>query len=193
MVLTTDKATLTRIIRDDPWLWDVLAAARTVAAPDWLIGAGVLRNCVWDSLFGLPERTPPADVDLAFFDPRDLTPAGDAAVTAALRAQRPAVPWEATNQAAVHRWYADSYGGDPPAPLQSSADGVGTWPETATSVAVRLLADDRLHIVAPCGLTDLLNGILRRNPRRVSLAQFHARLATKRICDRWPGVRVVDG
>ncbi|MDQ2806472.1 MAG: nucleotidyltransferase family protein [Chloroflexota bacterium] len=189
---TTDAAALTRIIRADRWLWGVLAAARTVNAPDWLIGAGALRNCVWDSLFGAATRTPPADVDLAFFDPTDLTPAGDAAVTAALRALRPDVPWEATNQAAVHCWYADSYGGDPPAPLQSSADGVGTWPETATSVAVRLLPDDSLHIVAPCGLTDLLNGIVRRNPRRVSLAQFHARLATKRIRARWPGVRVVD-
>ena len=192
-MLTTDEAALTRILRADHWLWDVLEAARTVNAPDWLIGAGALRNCVWDSLFGRSERTPPADVDLAFFDPSDLTSARDAAVTAALRAERPTVPWEATNQAAVHCWYADSYGGDPPAPLQSSADGVGTWPETATSVAVRLLADDSLHIVAPCGLTDLLNGILRRNPRRVSLTQFHARLAAKRICDRWPGVRVVDG
>ncbi len=190
---TPDEAALARIIRSDEWLWGVLAAARTVDAPDWLIGAGALRNCVWDHLFGLAERTLPADVDLAFFDPSDLTPAGDAAVTAALCALRPDVPWEATNQAAVHCWYAATYGGDPPPPLPSSAAGVGTWPETATSVAVRLLPDDSLHIAAPCGLTDLLNGILRRNPRRVSLAHFHARLATKRIRDRWPDVRVVDG
>jgi len=192
-VTTTDEAALARIIHADRWLWGVLEAARAVDAPDWLIGAGALRNCVWDSLFGGATRTPTADVDLAFFDPRDLTPARDAAVTATLRARRPDVPWEATNQAAVHCWYAAGYGGDPPPPLQSSADGVGTWPETATSVAVRLLPDDRLHIVAPCGLTDLLNGILRRNPRRVSIAQFQARLAAKRIRARWPSVRVVDG
>ncbi len=153
--------------------------------------ARVYCGTVWDAHFAVAERTPPADVDVVFFDAYDLTPENDAAVTAALHALRPDVPWEATNQAAVHLWYAAIYGGDPPPPLLSSADGVGTWPETATSVAVRLLPEDRLHIVAPCGLTDLLGGVLRRNPRRVSVAQFQARLAAKRISERRPGVRVV--
>jgi hypothetical protein len=44
---------------------------------------------------------------------------------------------------------------------------VSTWPETATSIAVRLLANDELHVVAPCGLADLFGMVLRRNPRTV--------------------------
>jgi hypothetical protein len=35
------------------------------------------------------------------------------------------------------------------APLVSAADGVGTWPETATAVAIRLLDGDELRVVAP--------------------------------------------
>jgi hypothetical protein len=142
-------------------------------------------------LYQVATPTPIADVDVAFFDPTDLSPDRDAAVTAALVRVRPGITWEATNQAAVHLWYTDHFGAAV-APLESSADGVSTWPETATSVAVRLLPDDRLRIVAPCGLADLLGGILRRNPRRVSTALFAARLAKKGIRAYWPQVQVVE-
>ena len=67
-----------------------------------------------------------------------------------------------------------------------------TWPETATAVAVRLLADDRLQVVAPCGLDDLFGMVCRRNPRRVSVDQYHRRLREKRVAERWPRVVIVD-
>jgi hypothetical protein len=102
------------------------------------------------------------------------------------------VPWEATNQAAVHCWYERVFG-SPAASLRSSEDAIGTWPETATCVGVRLLPDDTLLVAAPCGLGDLLGMVLRRNPRRVSLEQFRKRLAEKRIQEKWPRVQVIDG
>jgi hypothetical protein len=77
------------------------------------------------------------------------------------------------------------------APLTSAADGVATWPETATAVAVRLLADDHIQVVAPCGLEDLFGLVCRRNPRRVTVEHYRKRVHDKRIADRWPGVEVV--
>jgi len=100
------------------------------------------------------------------------------------------VPWDAKNQAAVHTWYGRVFGGQV-APLTSAADGVATWPETATAVAVRLLPDDRLQVVAPCGLEDLFGLICRRNPRRVTVAHYRQRIHDKRITERWPRVEVV--
>jgi uncharacterized protein len=102
----------------------------------------------------------------------------------------PHVPWEATNQAAVHLWYEDVFGFSVPA-LHSSEEAVGTWPETATSVAVRLLSTDEISIVAPCGLTDLFNMVVRRNPRRVTREQFVQRLHSKQILRKWPRVQVL--
>ena len=108
-----------------------------------------------------------ADVDVAFFDPDDLSPERDPRL-AQLTRQAPDLPWEATNQAAVHTWYAAYFGGGEVEPLSSTADGVATWPETATSVAVRLDDVDRLEICAPYGLDDLLGLVWRPNWRRVS-------------------------
>jgi hypothetical protein len=173
-------------VRSTPSLLRALEAAREVDPPDWLIGAGAVRNAVWDRLHGFTEPTPPGDVDLAFFDLADLSRERGREVESALRERAPELPWEATNQAAVHLWY----GGDAE-PLRSSAEAVATWPETATCVALRLGADDRLEIVAPFGLDDLFAMVWRRNPARVTVADSERRLASKRIVERWPLVRVV--
>jgi uncharacterized protein len=180
------------LVCSTPWLLEVLRAARDVDPPDWLVGGGVLRDLVWDRLHRRSRPPAPRDVDLAFFDPTRLDPARDAEVEQALRARLPGIPWDAKNQAAVHTWYGRVFGGEV-APLPSSADGVATWPETATAVAVRLLDDDRVQVVAPCGLDDLFGLVCRRNPRRVSVDQYRRRVRDKRIADRWPGVRILDG
>jgi hypothetical protein len=76
-------------------------------------------------------------------------------------------------------------------PLQTIADAVATWPEYATAVAVRPDAHDRLVVCAPYGLDDLLDGVWRRNPTRVSQETSRQRLARHRPTERWPGVRVL--
>jgi hypothetical protein len=178
-----------RIVRSTPWLIDVLEAAREVDAPDWLIGAGAIRTAVWDSLHGFDEPTELADVDLAFFDPDDLTRGRDAAVEAALTERRPDIPWDAKNQAAVHLWYLQKFGYEV-SPLASTADCVATWPETAVCVGVRLEPDGAMTIAAPHGLDDLLGMVHRRNPTRVSVEEYERRLRAKRINERWPRAQV---
>ena len=179
------------LVRSTPWLLEALRAARDVDPPDWLVGGGVLRDLVWDRLHGRSRPALPRDLDLAFFDRARLDPARDAEVEAALAARLPGAPWDAKNQAAVHIWYGRVFGGTV-APLTSAADGVATWPETATAVAVRLLDDDRNEVVAPCGLEDLFGLVCRRNPRRVSVARYRRRIHDKRIADRWPRVQILD-
>jgi len=183
---------LEALVRGSEWLLEVLAAARDVAAPDWWVGAGVLRDLVWGERDGGFDPGSVKDVDLAFFDAHDLSRDRDDEVEAALRARLPSVRWDAKNQAAVHTWYERRFG-FPVEPLTSAVDGVGTWPETATSVAVRLLGGGRLAVAAPCGLDDLLDGVCRRNPRRVPLALYRRRVAAKRIAQRFPSVQVIDG
>jgi uncharacterized protein len=160
-----------------------LEAARDCCPPDWALGAGALRNLVWDALTG--RCNPPADVDVVFFGGAD-----EAAVERRLAERLPGVPWEAKDQALVHTWYQRRFGVSVE-PLTSLADAVGTWPETCTSVALRLRPDGGLDVIAPCGLEDLFGLVVRRNPRRVTVERYLARLAEKRPAERWPGVTVV--
>ena len=169
---------------------EVLRAVRDCDPPDWVVGAGVIRDLVWDEMHAGFSAARVRDVDVAFFDPSDLSPERDLEVQRALEHRLGAVPWEAKNQAAVHTWFERVFG-YPVEPLTSIADAVGTWPETATSVAVRLEPDESLRIIAPYGLEDLLNGTCRRNPRRVTMELYRRRLLSKRVAERWPKVRVI--
>ncbi|HEY8677492.1 MAG TPA: nucleotidyltransferase family protein [Candidatus Dormibacteraeota bacterium] len=181
---------LEQLIRASSWFMEILRAARDCDPPDWWIGAGVLRDLVWDERHGGFDPAKVKDVDLAFFDAADLSRERDLAVEAMLRRRLAAVPWDAKNQAAVHTWYERRFGFAVP-PLQSAADGVATWPETATAIAVRLEADDALLVTASCGLDDLFHGVWRRNPRRVSVDEYLRRLEAKNVPARWPLVHVV--
>jgi hypothetical protein len=129
------------------------------------------------------------DIDVAFFDPAQLGTERDAAAQEMLTAMAD-LPWEVTNQAAVHRWYHEHFGGPPVDPFVSVHDAVATWPETATCVAVRLRTA-RIEVCAPHGLADLLGGVWRVNPARVTPEISLARLTRQRVRSRWPGVMVV--
>jgi uncharacterized protein len=177
------------LIRSSTEFMSILLAARDVAPPDWVVGSGIIRDLVWDSLHGREGPLLCKDVDVAFYDRDDLRPEHDREVAARLEDRLPGVAWDAKNQAAVHLWFEERFG-YAVEPLTSMEDAVGTWPETAVCVAVRLQRDDQITVIAPLGLDDLFGLRLRRNPRRVSMEEFRRRLERKHVPERWPRVRV---
>ncbi len=181
---------LTALVRASDWMMRVLRTVRDSGLPDAWVGAGSLRDLVWSGDGFDPARV--RDVDVAFFDPYHLSRDGDRRATEALASAWPDVPWEAVNQAAVHTWYGAHFGDGVSAPLTSIADAIGTWPETATAVAVRLSSKDQIEICAPFGLTDLLAGVWRRNGRVVPVERSRQRLARHRPGERWPWVTVIE-
>ncbi len=115
------RTELETLIRGSEWFMRVLRCIRDERLPDAWVGAGALRDLVWGELYGPGFRPEDVhDVDVAFFDPRDLSRDHDDVATARLSARCAGVPWQARNQAAVHTWYASKFGGDPPAPLTRS-------------------------------------------------------------------------
>ncbi|WP_422010939.1 nucleotidyltransferase family protein [Roseateles sp.] len=183
-----DAARLTALVRATPWFMAALRAGRELRLAQWCIGAGALRNLVWDALHDQPPSALP-DVDFAFFCAADVGADRDAALQRRLGELCPGLPWEVTNQADVHLWF-EAHFGHAVEPLRSLQDAVATWPEPATAVGVWLDAHDDLHVIAPLGLDDLLGLRVRRNPRRVSVATYRERCASKRYAERWPRVCV---
>lgn len=180
---------LSAILRSDPWFCGLLEAVAVVAPPEWVVGAGVIRDLVWDRLHGYTERTPPSDIDVAYYDPADLTRDSEREYERRL-AERIGLPWDVKNQAAVHLWYPRRFGHEIE-PVVSIVDAVGRFPETATCVGVRLEPAGDLTIIAPCGLDDLLEMRLRRNPRQVTREYFRERTRTKGIASKWPDVEII--
>jgi len=184
-----DAARLSELLLGEPWFAEALSAVAASGLPDAWIGAGAVRDVVWGQLFGEFSPGSLRDVDVAYFDPADLSADREvnAQETLAMLAD---LPWEATNQAAVHTWYHRYFGGAPVEPFSCVHDAIATWPETATCVAVRR-GPGGVEVCAPHGLADLLGGVWRVNPVRVTPAISRARLERQRVHLRWPGVTVV--
>ena len=191
MPASPDEARLVALARATPWFMDALAHVRALRLPAWCVGAGAVRNLVWDALHGYATPSALSDIDVAHFDATDLSPAQDAQLQRRLHAAAPALPWEVTNQAAVHLWFEQHFG-HAVGPLASLPDAVASWPEFATCVGLWLDDDDALRVIAPHGLTDLLTMVVRRNPARVSLQTYRERVASKQYARRWPCVKVVE-
>ena len=184
------EQSLRRITGNTPWFMRALRAVRTVAPPEACIGSGAVRNAVWDALHGYAEPSFLTDVDVAYFDPDDLSEGSEKRYERRLQELEPDLTWDVKNQAAVHLWFNKVFGHEVE-PLRSIRDAAATWPETALAVTVGLRQDDTIAITAPLGLDDLFAMVVRRNPRRVSVETYERRIAEKKYPDRWPGVRIV--
>jgi hypothetical protein len=181
---------LTALVRDTPWFMEALRAVRELGLPSWCIGAGAVRNLVWDALHQAPVRSSLPDIDVAYFSNEDLSAEADAEYERRLALLRPDIPWEVTNQAGVHLWFESCFG-HPVEAVHSLAAAVATWPEYATSVGICLHANDDIEVIAPHGLRDLFSIVVRRNPTRVSVETYRQRVEQKRYAERWPGVTIV--
>ena len=181
---------LIAIARASTWFMPALEAVRSLQLRSWCIGAGAVRNLVWDHLHGHATPSALSDVDVAYFDESDLRAETDHALQARLSVLSPDIPWEVTNQAGVHLWFESHFGHAVP-PLRSLEDAVASWPEFATSVGVTLRDDATIEVIAPHGLDDLLSMHVRRNPARVSVETYRKRVAEKRYLERWPKVTVM--
>lgn len=178
------------LVRASQTLMGALRAVRSLGLSSWCLGAGSIRSLVWDDMHGyqVPSATP--DMDVAYFD-TDAPSGFDVQLQERLSSLFPAVVWDVTNQAKVHEWLVDA-SGQPVPPLTSLEEGVATWPEFATCVAVSLDQHDSLHVIAPYDLDDLFELRVRHNPRRASVLTFTERVRSKNFLQRWPRLHV-DG
>jgi len=152
---------------------------------DAWIGAGFIRNSVWDVLHGHPVNvTRLADVDVLFFDADDTSKEREAEIERRLRALAPGIPWSVKNQARMHLRNGD-------APYRNTLDAVAHWAETATAVAARSTRGN-VEVMAPYGVDDLVNLIVRPTPvfwHKIDV--YRERVMAKGWPARWPKLTVL--
>ena len=174
------------LIGDNAWAMEMLRLARRLALSNWAIGAGFVRGLVWDRLCGFEEPTPLNDIDVVYFDPADIGRERENAAEARLATWRPDQTWSVRNMARMHIRNRE-------APYRDTADAIGHWLETPTAVAVTLMQDGSLRLIAPHGVEDLLAGRIRPTPSgRRKIEEYRARVAQKAWPVRWPKVYVEE-
>jgi uncharacterized protein len=180
--------TLRRIVRATPWLLEALAAVRAAGFGSAFVAAGAIRNTVWDFLHDRPSSGPASDIDVVYFDPADVP----SSAQHLLSTWHPQFRWEVTNQATVHQWQSIDAARQIPAYVSLEA-ALASWPETATAVAARLAMSGEVEILAPLGLSDLFELVVRPNPKASNPAAYCFRHQEKGWQLRWPRLSIQPG
>jgi len=149
MDLKSEKDIL-KIINEDDWMMDILTSAKSLNLPDWWICAGFVRSKIWDTLHGYSERSPIPDIDVIYFDDTNISEFVEKRLERKLNNMHPNVPWSVKNEARMHLTNKI------PA-YSSSVDAISKFPETATSLGVKLDERNALTLAAPHGVDDVLN------------------------------------
>jgi hypothetical protein len=174
-------STLRTILMNDPVRWRALWLVQSLELTDCWIGAGFVRNAAWDYLHGRRPGPLSGDVDVLWFDTGRAEPSEDRRLQAALRSLNPNLDWSVKNQARMH-----ARNGDPP--YVSTVEAMRRWPETATAVAARRTGPNHCEIIAPFGLDDLFDLVLRPTPTFIGAKHqaYRDRIESKGWLKTWP-------
>ncbi len=160
----------------------------TFDLPQCHLTAGCLFQTVWNRMSDQAPEWGIKDHDVFYFDDRDLGWAAEDRIiqrVAAATADLPVVV-EVRNQARVHLWYEDRFGGDYPV-LGSARAGIDLYLVACTCVGI----ETKTRVLyAPNGLDDLADGVLKINDRYPQPAKFHAKAESYQ--QRWPWLQIID-
>ncbi|MGY6535948.1 MAG: nucleotidyltransferase family protein [Pararhodobacter sp.] len=179
-----DPPGIVESLRADALRWQALGLVAALDLPQGCIGAGFIRNLIWDRHHGRQTNCRLDDIDVLWFD-RDRTgPQHDRALEATLARHAPQFRWSVRNQARMHERNGD-------APYTSVIDAMRHWPETATAIAAARQGEE-CRLWAPFGIADLMGLILRPcSDLPARMAAFDARIESRKWRQRWPDVRII--
>ena len=186
-----DEERLVGILRASPRVMTVLETVHDLNPPDWRLFSGGVYQTVWNALVGRDPDYGIKDYDIGCFDPDTGWDAEDRVIKTAAAALAPPLDTlvEVRNQARVHLWFADHFGGEAYGPLADTDDALTRFLCPAFCVGVRLETDGRISLAAPFGLDDVFALRLRPNPQRP-----FRQAAFDRVVDgaraRWPELTV---
>ncbi|WP_299013148.1 nucleotidyltransferase family protein [uncultured Photobacterium sp.] len=172
-----------KLILADKYRMDCLRAARELNLPDWYLGAGFLRNAIWDHLHGKEQMTPLNDIDFVYFDTKHVCLKTEQQIEAQLQQCFPVVSWEVRNQARMHVKHGHQ-------PYSDTVAAISQWIEVPTCVGVRLEPDDKLVFCAPFGLGENWSLKVRINPNNSRPEIFRQRIAEKNWLKLWSKLQI---
>ncbi|MDB6062938.1 MAG: nucleotidyltransferase family protein [Verrucomicrobiaceae bacterium] len=158
-----------------------LYAVQSLNLPDWLIGAGFVRNLIWGSVFN--KNIDINDIDVIYFCRDDVSKERDIFLEKRLRELEPNFSWSVKNQARMHLKHGD-------APYDSTLDAMRFWPEKQTSIGVCLNNNGAILVQHCFDLSLQFSGNINRNPAR-SVEIFEDRVSSKGWLNIWPSLQVV--
>ncbi|MEB1808991.1 MAG: nucleotidyltransferase family protein [Bacillaceae bacterium] len=178
---------IVKVIQEDEWMMNLLRNVKTLNLPDWWICAGFVRSKIWDVIHDFSVRTPIPDIDVIYFDSSNTDELEEKNIEKKLKCLVPRVPWSVKNQARMHVINNME-------PYSSSIDGISKFPETVTSLGVKLDEKENVILTAPWGITDVVNLEVRPSPYYLNSKElknvYESRVLKKNWKSIWSKVEI---
>lgn len=170
----------------------ILERLPMLGAPNACLVAGSVYQAFWNALSDRPVAEGVKDYDLFYFDDTDLSYEAEDAVIQRARALFADldVLMDVKNQARVHLWYGERFGGDYPQ-LRKVEDGIAQFLVRSTCIGLMPQVGGTLRLIAPFGVEETRRGELRPNAQRgPDLTRFRAKAES--YIARWPWLRIIE-
>ena len=156
---------------------------------NWYLVSGCLNQTIWNQLTNRKIENGVKDYDLIYFD-QDISIDKENKIKKLVTEKFAdlKINLDVVNQARVHLWIEKDWGLKM-RPLISSEDGVASWPITVSCVGVKK-TDDAYIIMAPYGLTDSLEMILRPNKTTV-MRESDFNYKVNKWLKKWPELSLI--
>jgi hypothetical protein len=185
MTLTVEN--LVSIAMTNPINAQISARLPTLGLDQCMLTAGCLFQAIWNQQSQQPPGWGVKDYDVFYFDEDLSWEAENEVIQSAQRLFRDlGVNVELKNQARVHLWYSQRFGGAYPQ-LQSSKDGIDRYLIAGTCIGLDVETGE---VYAPNGLADTEQGLLRINPRNPKPDLFEQKARSYQA--RWPWLRIIE-
>ena len=170
------ESRLIEIVSNDSWMMEILAIVKALSLDDCWIGAGFVRNKVWDELHG-KNRTPLNDIDVIYHNTANTSREADLQIESQLKKEKSQLNWSVKNQARMHLKNGHQA-------YKNCEEAISFWPETATAIAIHLNTENELVCISPHGLEDLFELKVIPTPS-FSLATYQSRIESKNWSQIW--------
>ncbi|MGQ7945402.1 nucleotidyltransferase family protein [Flavobacterium sp. WC2509] len=168
------------ILTKDELIIEILTIVKNLELNDCWVGAGFIRNKVWDTLHE-KKTIKFNDIDVVFFDETNISEKLEKEIEQKLTEINSKIKWSVKNQARMH--FRNNH-----LKYRNTENAISYWPETATAIAARLNLNDKIEILAPHGLNDLFNLIVRSTPN-FDLIVFQKRINEKQWGKQWGNLK----
>ena len=176
------------LVFQNPFNEQLLGRLALMGLSECHLTAGCLFQTVWNQISGRDPAWGIKDYDIFYFDDQDLSWDAEDRVIRRVAEATADIPImiEIKNQARVHLWYRERFGGHYPQ-LTSARSGINRYLISCTCVGIDVKTGE---LYAPYGLHDLIAGTLRMNPLNPRPELF--RMKAESYQQRWPWLQIID-
>ena len=174
-------------VLSNPFNKELLPRLAEIGLCQCYLTAGCLFQTIWNQMSNKAPEWGIKDYDVFYFDGDDLSWEAEDRVIRQVSEAVADLPIrvEVRNQARVHLWYAQRFGGAYPQ-LRSTRSGIDLYLISGTCVGIDVQTSE---VYAADGLNDLTSGVLRMNPRNPRPDLFVQKAVSYQ--ERWPWLEIV--